>query len=141
MNSFKQYLKECMEGEGLLPTITGTDEAVDFFDPSQREATNFVLSDITDESQTYPAVVYEKVRSVLIGLGYSIPPVTDNPLLFGESEGEEIFGMTRPLPADSPEPDICYLYFAFCQVEDTTTYDVLAEIVTQEELEDILSEE
>ena len=33
---------------------------------------------------------------------------------FGETEGEEVFGMTRPILADTQEPTICFLYFAFC---------------------------
>ena len=129
-----------MEGEADLPAITGTQEAVDFFDPAQREATNFVLSDMTDEVSGAPEVTYERVRSVLLGLGYAIPPVSANHDLFGETEGEEVFGMTRPILADTQEPTICFLYFAFCQDDANDIYDVLAEIVTTEELEEILHE-
>ena len=140
MDSFRKYLSECMEGEALLPAITGTEEAVDFFDPAQRDATNFVLSDLTDEATGAPEVMYERVRSVLSGLGYFIPPVSERPDLFGETEGEEVFGMVRPHSTDTPEPSMCFLYFAFCQDDANESYDVLAEVVTTEELEEILYE-
>lgn len=140
MQAFRQHVKEQMEGEQLLPAITSSEDGVDFLNISQSDAVNFILSDITDEFAPCPEVVYERVRQVLMGLGYSLPPVSFRPELFGDTEGEEIFGMTRPQPPDSPEPKICYLYFAFCQDEETQIYDVLAEIVTEQELEEILDE-
>lgn len=140
MQGFRQHLQECMEGESWLPAITGSEDAVNFLDPVQRDAANFVLSDLTDGEVLHPEVLYERVREVLMGLGYSIPPVSTRPELFGDTEGEEIFGMTRPQPPDSPEPEICYLYFAFAQDEIDFDYDVLAEIVTAQELEEILNE-
>lgn len=140
MYSFRQYLRECLDGEASLPATEGTNESVNFHDPVQREATNFILSDITDESGS-PIVVYERVRQVLMDMGYSIPPVSARPELFEGTDGEEVFGMTRPMPPDSPEPAWCYLYFAFAQDEAGLTYDILAEIVTSEELEEILYED
>lgn len=139
MQAFRQYMKECMDGEASLPAIEGTADSVDFHNPIQRDAVNFVLSDITDEN-ALPVVIYERVRSVLMGLGYSIPPVSARPELFGDTEGEEIFGMTRPLPPNSPELAACYLYFAFLQNDDQS-YDSLAEIMNLEELEEILDED
>jgi hypothetical protein len=140
MQGFRKHIQECMEGEALLPAIEGDSDCANFFDPSVRESTNFVLADVTDEPGVTPIVTYERVRLILMGLGYSIPPVSARPELFGDNEGEEIFGMTRPLPPNSPEPAICFLYFAFCASDDNT-YDILAEIVTTEELEEILHEE
>lgn len=140
MQGFRQHMKECMEGESWLPAIVGSEGAVEFLDPNQRDAVNFILSDITDEEVLHPEITYERVRQVLSSLGYSIPAASARPELFGDTEGEEIFGMTRPLPPDSPEPEICYLYFAFAEDETDHDYDVLAEIVTEQELEDILNE-
>lgn len=141
MQAFREYLKEQMEGEQLLPAIISSEDGVDFLNISQRDAVNFILSDITDEFVPCPEVVYERVRQVLVGLGYRLPPVSVSPELFDDTEGEEIFGMTRPLPPDAPTPAICYLYFAFCQDEETQIYDVLAEIMTEAELESILHDE
>jgi hypothetical protein len=138
MQDFRLYIKECMEGENLLPTIEGSSEAVNLLDADQREAINFILSDITDEVILDPVVAYERVRSVLLGIGYALPPVSARPELFDDTEGEEVFGMTRPQPFGSLEHEICYLYFAFLQTDES--YDVLAEIVTEMELEDILSD-
>lgn len=138
MQGFRQHLHECMEGENLLPAIIGTDTAIDFLNPTDRESVNFVLSDITDGLVLRPEVVYERVRQVLLDIGYSIPPVCARPELFDDTEGEEIFGMTRPQPPNSPEHEICYLYFAFAQAG--TEYDVLAEVVTTDELGVILYE-
>lgn len=139
MQGFRQHMKECMEGEQLLPAIEGIQGCVDFFDPAQREAVNFILSDITDEFAPCPEVVYERVRQVLMGLGYGIPPVSFRPELFSDTTGEEVFGLTRPQPPDEPEHEWNHLYFAFCQDEETQIYDVLAEIMTAEELEEILN--
>lgn len=141
MQGFRQHLKECMEGEQLLPAIEGSNESVDFFDPSQRDSVNFMLSDITDESFVLPELAYERVRGLLMDFGYSIPPVSFRPGLFGNTVGEEVFGMTRPQHPDEPAREWTHLYFAFAKEDSTGLYDVLAEIVTQEELEKILYED
>lgn len=123
MIDFRDYLRECMDG---VPAIIGDSDAINMQRLEDRDSVNFVLSDITD-IESRPEVAYERVRGILQDIGYLIPPASSHTDLFMEDFGEAIIPLIQGVPATP-----VFLYFAFCDQE------VLAEIVTEEELEDIL---
>lgn len=130
MIDFRDYLRECMDG---VPAITGDSDAMDFQHTEDRDAVNFVLSDITDQEPN-PDHAYERVRGILHDIGYLIPPASSYAEMFLEGYGEAVI----PLVHTSQEP--AFLYFAYASEDETENYEILAEIVTQEELEEILYE-
>ena len=133
--SFKEYLKECLEGgEDSLPAVHGEPDVIDFSNPADRESVNSVLSDRTDGVMGDPAVVYEQIRGILMDVGYAIPPASAYAELLSDTDGEEVIGLGVTTHEDGGAH---YLYFAFSQDEDGD-FEVLAEIVTEEELEEIL---
>lgn len=143
MQAFRSYLKEHIDREGsTLPATVGSSDAVDLHDQSVREGLNFDLSDITDSPEAiHPVSVYKKVGDVLSEVGYSIPDATANMELFSEDDGDEVLALVPPhqsLSINEPVVTPCYLYFAFCK-DDSGYYDVLAEVVNEVELEEILS--
>lgn len=133
MQAFRSHLKEHMEGEGVtLPAFVHTHEALNLNSSEVRETLNFTLSDITDGPELVdPVVLYERVREALHGAGYTIPASTELLNLFSEMEpdGDEVFALG---------PSV-FLYFAFCKVNENS-WDVLAEIVNEDELEEILND-
>lgn len=142
MSSFKQYLQECMcGGEGAtLPAIEGVSDAVDLNVAASRDPINDILADITDGGEIIasPEVMYERVRGILSEVGYDIPPVSEKHDLFSEPEGEDFIALVHPsLPTRQDGSGHCFLYFAFYQHEDQS-YEVWAEIVTEDGLEEIL---
>ena len=133
MQKFADHIKEHMDGEGLsLPVPEAVAVAVDLRDSDAREAINFTLSDITDSPEALdPVVVYERVRQALNELGYPIPSSTEHLDLFSEqeSDADKILALAQGV----------FLYFAFTK-EDSGYYEVLAEVVNESELEEILSD-
>jgi hypothetical protein len=123
MHSFEEYLSECLDVE-----VVGEPGALELHDPEHRDALNFALLDITDASHD-TRLVYIEIASTLSGAGYQIPSVSEFPELL-ESDGEIIIGLIGP----DGDPDPCALYFAFSDQE------IFAEIVTDEELDDIVSD-
>lgn len=134
MQALRDYIKEHMDVEGsTLPAFDSHTDAVDLHNPESRETLNFLLSDITDGPEAVdPVILYERVREALYGAGYSTPSSTELLDLFSEMEpdGDEVFSLV---------PGV-FLYFSFCQ-DDHGYYDVLAEVVNEAELEEILSDE
>lgn len=125
--SFKAYVKECMEG------VPGA-----IWDPTtiSHEVLNNELADITDEEVLHPELSYEQVCQYLESHGIDLPPASMYADDFVESDGEII------LPLASPHSsDLLYLYFAFALVDGGHHYDILAEIVTENELESILTDD
>jgi hypothetical protein len=133
MQDFRDYLKEQMEG---VPATTWDPSTSTFWlnDPSDRDVVNDQLADITDHEIVHPEVVYEQVCLYLQNQGIELPAVTVHANEFLETDGELIL----PLVATDAE-EVVYLYFAWAQDETDFDYDVLAEIVTTEELEEILN--
>jgi len=127
MIDFGTYLQECMDG---VPAITGDLGAMNIYEI--RDAVNFVLSDITD-IETEPEVAYERVRGILQDLRYLIPPASSHADMFIDGYGEAIIPLTH---VEDAAP--AFLYFAYASEDDTENYEILAEIVTEEELEELL---
>jgi hypothetical protein len=130
MQDFRNYLLEHMEG---VPATTWDPSTICLDDPSDREAVNDELAEITDREIVHPEGVYEQVGQYLQTQGIDLPPVTVYVDAFLEIDGELIL----PLAAIGEE-EAAYLYFAWAQDETDFDYDVLAEIVTTEELEEML---
>lgn len=128
MIDFRAYLNECLSG---VPAITGDPGATDIYEV--RDSVNFVLSDITD-LESSPEVAYERVRGILQDLRYLIPPSSSHADMFIDGYGEAIIPLTH---ADAAMP--VFLYFAYASEDDTENYEILAEIVDEEELEEILN--
>ncbi len=151
MHSFGEHV-DFVTGldDGDLAAIVGGLDAKDFYEPGVRDTINFALSDITDgvaqegepASTTDPVIVYERVRAVMADAGYLLPSSSALLSLFNEfeTEGDEVFPLAteRTLAPNEPEVAPCYLYFAFAKDDFTGLYDVLAEVVTESELEEIL---
>ncbi len=132
MQDFQLYLKECMDG---VPATSWDPESFHPTDVKERDEVNFVLSDLTDTPSLDPVITYERIRQVLLGLGCEVPLASSYAEEFSETEGELILPLVQ-----TPEQLVMFLYFAFLQNEDDLTYDILAEIVTATELEEILNE-
>lgn len=134
MQSFSDCMKEYEDGgDAISPvSIVGNENAVNFGDPDNRDGANELFADITADILTPIPVIYERIRQTLIGLGYTIPSAVERSAVLTDSEGEMVFSLVYPgvVPV--------YLYFAFVVDEETT--EVFAELVTQEDLDDILSE-
>jgi len=133
MDSFRDYLRECMEG---VPAINWDPTKLVLSDPMTRDDLNEHLSDITDEVVVHPAVTYEQVRQFLQAEGLHIPPVSLYATEFQDTDGEILL----PLVSSENIEEIVYLYFVFAQDELQFSYDVLAEIATADELEGIWDE-
>ncbi len=131
MQEFQVYIKECMDG---VPAITGDPGAMDLQVQAIRDTVNFFLSDVTD-TEIVPERAYERVRGVLGDLRYMIPPASSHTDLFVDGHGEEIIPLVH---RENAVP--VFLYFAYTSQDDTENYEILAEIVTTEELEEILNE-
>lgn len=129
-------------GEGsTLPAIQGESDAVDLTVSASRDAVNFILFDLTENTENAtPEIMYERVRGILSEVGYDIPPVTEKVELFQEDEGEDILPLVHPaLPTRQDGSGHCFLYFAFYRHDDQS-YELWAEIVTESGLEEILSD-
>jgi hypothetical protein len=124
-------MQECLDGGELLPAIEGSPSAMDLSVPSNRDDLNFRLLDLTETSMS-PEVFYERTRNILGDVGYQLPPAISLAGVFDEESGEEILalGITPPLH---------YLYFAYIQDGDMT--EMLAEVMTEDELEEFLHED
>jgi hypothetical protein len=131
MQDFQLYLKECMDG---VPATSWDPTTIDLLDIGKRDEINFTLSDMTNIPSLDPVITYEQVREVLARLGCELPLASSHAEEFSETDGELIL----PVIASGTQESM-FLYFAFLQDVDLT-YDVLAEIVTTDELEEILNE-
>jgi hypothetical protein len=124
MNSFEEFVSECYDVE-----VVGEPDALDLHIPSDRDSLNFALLDITDTTHD-PRLAWDQVHVVLSEAGYPIPETSEYPETL-EADGEIVVGLIAP----SGEPEPCALYFAWSDGE------VFAEIVTENELEEIEHED
>jgi hypothetical protein len=120
MDSFEDLLTECYDVE-----VVGEPDALDLHHPSNRDSLNFALLDITDTTHE-PGLAWREIYAALGVAGYPIPETSEYPELL-ESDGEIIVGLLAP----GGEPEPCALYVAWSDGE------VFAEIVTEDELEEI----
>jgi len=121
-----------MEG---VPVTTWDPQFIHLNVSSDRDALNDQLADLTDREILHPEVVYEQVCEYLETHGIQLPLATVHTDQFLETAGELIL----PLVAEDAE-EVLYLYFAFAQDETDYDYNVWAEIVTTDELEEMLSD-
>lgn len=126
MEGFRKHLQECLEG---VPAATWNPDTI-----GDRDEINFDLDDITLDETLHPEVVYEFVRQYLQTHGIELPPVSAHAADFLEDDGEII------LPLVSENNMLLYLYFAFSKMDDAT-YDMFAELLTIEELEEVLDDD
>lgn len=131
MVPFKTYLKECMEG---VPAHEWDPDSIELLSSGDRLEINFLLDEAIDDLMPNPTVAYMRVADVLHeSCGVELPDVSSHADTFASPDGELI------LPLVCPVTQGCvYLYFAFMENDDHLTYEVFAEIVTTDELEEIL---
>ena len=118
----------------LSASIIGADNAANLEDPENQDGVNELLADVTADTGIPIAVTYERIRHTLLGLGYVIPSVIESSSVLGDTEGETVIPLTRT------DATTMFLYFAFVQNDDQT-FDVFGEIMTQEELNDVLADD
>ena len=134
--SFKAYLQECIEG---VPAHQWDPSYIQLLNAEQRTEINFLLADLTDGLLPNPTVAYMNVSDLLNeSCGLELPPVSTHADTFADTDGEIILPLVCPLAITQ---GCVYLYFAFAENDDQLTYDVLAEIVTTDELGEILDAE
>jgi hypothetical protein len=124
MNSFEDFLSECLDVE-----VVGEPDSVDLHDIPVRDSINFALLDITDTTHD-PRLAWDQIHVTLGDAGYPIPETSEYPET-SEADGEIIVGLIAP----GGEPEPCALYFAWSDGE------VFAEVVTENELEEIEHED
>jgi hypothetical protein len=124
MNSFEGFLSECLDLE-----VVGDPDSVDLHDIPVRDGINFALLDITDTTHD-PRLAWDQIHTTLGDAGYPIPEVAEYPETL-ETDGEIVIGLI----AHDGEPEPCALYYAWSDGE------VFAEIVSEQELEEIEHED
>lgn len=132
MLSFESYMQECFDGgeESAIEGVPALPGALDLSVPSNRDTINFALLDLTETSLS-PEVFYERTRGILSDVGYPLPSITSLTDVFTEESGEKILALgSAPLH---------YLYFAY--LHDGELMESFAEVLTEDELDDVLSED
>lgn len=122
-------------GEGdlvPLPVSNIVDGAADLHNDIVRDEVNYALDNL-EEVATEPAVFYGAVRDLFSELGYELPSFEQLPMNRDGETGESL--LTFDCPHESKHV-CCYLYVAFSKEE--TGFDVLAELVNEDELEILL---
>lgn len=132
-SSFKEYLKECMAG---VPAVAWDPNTIYPINSGDLTELNWQLADMTDGEFANPVIAYEQVRQFLIPRGVELPQASFYYRELSDTDGELIL----PLVGLN-NTEMVYLYFAFTEDEDDHDYDILAEIVNTEELEEILDNE
>jgi len=117
------------EGEIQIPLVLATPGAINLGDPEVREEFNDTLSDLVESSVSDPTVTFDRVGDALLQAGYELPAFDR----FTEEDKELVVGL---LPDEDDAP--VFLYFAYSGSDGP--YEALAEIVSEGELDDLLSE-
>jgi len=121
---------EDMDGGVISPST----DAVNLSDPDNQDGVNELFGEIIAADPFAPiAVTYERIRQTLRGVGYTLPSALEQSALLSDTEGDIVFTLSFS------ELDPMYLYFAFVENDDQSM-EVFAEILTAEDLTDILSE-
>lgn len=118
------------DGDTIIP-IFGSVDAIDFHDQESREEFNELFDSITDEART-PEIIFSELATLLNAAGYTLPkPTTFNP------DDEIIFA----LHADENDPQGPeYFYFAHSVVYEDGGSEIHAELMTEEELENLFDD-
>ena len=135
--SFKQFLTELTHHENgqaivsLDPVEMNTPQQID---PMIMEKINDCLTDEMDMALLTPDDGIQKARQILYRYGLDMPPI-----YVTDSSGDElVLGLVRQ--AEPEVPVDAYLYFIYV-LEDSGNYLFHAEIVSGEDLDEILSED
>jgi hypothetical protein len=113
--------------ERPIPLVIGSIDAVSFQDEEERDQINLALEELTAQSLS-PDLIYTYVRELFANVGYDLPEIDVHAFT-----DEQIIGLVL-----HEQDDPCYFYFA-C-VADELGQDIFAEVVTETELHDLLSE-
>ena len=132
-----------MDEELALPVTTGS---VDLNSDKTVLEINTLMAQSTEQAFITPHIALEKVRKVLANFGVHIP---GRKFLEGETGDFTVelfqFGGAIGKTADGSDLDGTenlghFLYFEW-QLNENGYFDVFAEVVTSDELEDLLSDE
>lgn len=113
--------------ERSIPLVVGAIDAVSFHDEEEREQLNLALEELTAQTVA-PEIVYNAACVLFANVGYELPGITMGPFT-----DEQIVALTLH---ESDDP--CYFYFAYAT--DELGQDILAEVVTETELQDLLAD-
>lgn len=133
MQPFREYLEEQMDGG---PVTIWDPARLHLDDLNDRESVNDELAELTSGEILHPEVSYEQVCQYLEPQGVELPAVSAHANEFLETAGE----LFLPLVSMNDAAHAVYLYFAWAQDETDFDYDVLAEIMSAQELEELLNE-
>lgn len=97
------------------------------------ERVNFRLSDSLEESVMLPQIGVQKIRNILHSYQLEMPALYDM-----HSEGDEVVVALDPV---NESDESKFLYMIYCLNENATGYDFYAEVVTEQEVIDILNTE
>lgn len=125
-----EVITHSVDGDNIIP-IFGSTDAVNFHDEESREEFNDLFDSITDEARN-PEIIFSELAILLSAAGYVLP----NPTTFN-SDDEIIFSLH--LHEDDPqEPE--YFYFAHSVVYEDGGSEIHAELMTEEELENLFDD-
>lgn len=114
----------------IIP-IFGSTHAVDFHDEESREEFNDLFDSITDEARN-PQIIYSELSGLLSSAGYVIPtgpiPTEVAP------DDEKIFALHF---SEEDERKPVYFYFAHSVVYEDGGSEIHAELLSEEELENL----
>ncbi len=110
--------------------VGGYPTALDLQSAENRDTLNLALFEVLDEPVITIELGYEKIRGILEEFGWDASNIPFSTFEDGIEDGEEIYAIT--------DDSIVYLYIAFF-VDSQGYYEFHAEIVTEDELNDILS--
>lgn len=113
--------------ERPIPLVIGSIDAVSFHDEDEREKLNLALEELAAQTVA-PEIVYDAARELFANVGYELPDIP-----MGSFTDEQIIALTLH---ESDDP--CYFYFAYAT--DELGQDILAEVVTETELQDLLAD-
>jgi len=136
MKLFKDWLKEDWAS---IPVLDISAKSPDIHDEDVRSKLNGAIWASTDTPFPTPYTALEYIRKCLAWAAISVPAVFD----MDEEVGEKIFICSQygfNAMDDENDPDPIFLYFCWV-MNDIGDYDVYGELVDQEDLDDLLSDD
>jgi len=116
------------DGDMDIIPIFGSTHAVDLHDEESREEFNDLFDSITDEARN-PQIIYSELSSLLSSAGYIVPTPTEF-----VPDDEKIFALHF---SEEDERKPVYFYFAHSVVYEDGGSEIHAELLTEEELENL----
>jgi len=133
-NSFKSWVST-VDKMSLFPEAVMNDGSPGLDNPQVIDTLNSQIFSATESTFVTPYVALEYIRKVVAWAGISIPAILS---LEGEF-GEEIFKLGQFGVEPDELDEQFYIYFSW-ELQDDGQYAIYSQIVTEEELADLLSD-